>query len=217
MATSWSTPSMRWRIRSPSAVDWTCTSLALCFSASRSMRLTSWITGASLAKALRSSSMAPFPSPPPSVVARSSRGVTSALGSADRTAAWISAAGASTRVSGCPSARRSSSSTVASRAPPTATRSRPSGPRSRGRTQCSSMYSGDRRWANGPTAASLSSRAVRRGASPDEGPSSPGGFTGRSSVLRSPPAPSRCRGAGPRQRPCRPGHARTGTRRPRRS
>src|SRR5207244_10733776 len=93
-----------------------------------------------------------------------------------RIAAWISAAGASTSLTGRSNVQHSSSITVGSSGVPTATTSSPLLAIARGNRQCSSRYFAERRWASGPAAAARRSAAARGGsAGPGVGTTCAGG------------------------------------------
>src|SRR5216117_2953320 len=160
---SCNTPSMRYRTRSPSAPASRCTSLARARSASRIRTLTSLITGAWLARARRSSivsssSASTTRSPPRRSPAWSSG---AASDWAERIAAWISAAGASTSRTWRSKVQQSSSITVGSSGRPAATTSAPPPATARGSRQCSSRYLGESRWASGPAAAPRTAADLR--------------------------------------------------------
>src|SRR5207245_767588 len=140
-------------------------SLARARRASRIITFTSLITGAWLASVRRSSivsssSARTTRSPPRRSVACTSVGDSAW---AERIAAWISAAGASTSFTRRSYVQHSSSITVGSGTSPAATSSSPASFTPTGRRQCSSRYLGDSRCANGPAAAARRSAPERAG------------------------------------------------------
>src|SRR2546427_4244386 len=143
-------------------------SLARARRASRIITFTNLITGAWLASVRRSSIVSSSSARTPRSPPRRSVACTAVGDSAwaDRIAAWISAAGASTSFTRRSYVQHSSSITVGSGTSPAATSSSPASFTPTGRRQCSSRYLGDSRCANGPAAAARRSAAERAGSAP---------------------------------------------------
>src|SRR3989440_2037069 len=157
------TPSMRDRTRSPSGFASRGMSLARARNASRIITFTSLITGAWLASVRRSAMLSSSSARRTRSLPRRSVACASGADSdcAERIAAWISAAGASTILTRRPYTQQSSSITSESGRSSAATSSSPLSLTPTGSRECSTRYFGERRWASGPPAAARRSAPER--------------------------------------------------------